>query len=81
MKPILEVNAAHPLIASLARRLPVDSDKSLVEHLAWLASTRRGCWKAKRLRTPPPSPARLRRVMEKASRVKAGTRSYVSATL
>jgi molecular chaperone HtpG len=65
-KPILEVNAGHPLIASLARRLPVDADKSLVEDSAWLVFD-----EARLLEGEAPSDAtafaaRLRRIMEKA---------------
>lgn len=65
-KPILEVNAGHPLIASLARRLPVDADKSLVEDAAWLVFD-----EARLLEGEAPSDAlafaaRLRRILEKA---------------
>jgi molecular chaperone HtpG len=65
-KPILEVNAAHPLIASLARRLPADADKSLVEDSAWLVFDEARLVEGETLSDPAAFAARLRRVMEKA---------------
>ena len=54
------------MIASLARRLPVDADKSLVEDAAWLVFD-----EARLLEGEAPSDAlafaaRLRRILEKA---------------
>jgi molecular chaperone HtpG len=65
-KPILEVNAAHPLVAALAKRYRDDADKSLVEDAAWLVFD-----EARLMEGEPPADAqafagRLRRVMEKA---------------
>jgi molecular chaperone HtpG len=65
-KPILEVNANHPLIASLARRLPVEADKSLVEDSAWLVFDEARLLEGEALSDAPAFAARLRRVMEKA---------------
>jgi molecular chaperone HtpG len=65
-KPILEVNPGHPLIAALARRLPVDADKALIGDSAWLVLD-----EARLMEGEPPGDAsafsaRLRRVMAKA---------------
>jgi molecular chaperone HtpG len=65
-KPILEVNAGHPLIASLARRLPVDADKSLVEDSAWLVFDEARLLEGETLNDATAFAARLRRIMEKA---------------
>jgi molecular chaperone HtpG len=65
-KPILEVNAAHPLIASLARRLPVEADKSLVEDSAWLVFDEARLLEGEAPNDATAFAARLRRIMEKA---------------
>jgi molecular chaperone HtpG len=65
-KPILEVNAGHPLIASLARRLPVDADKSLVEDAAWLVFDEARLLEGEAPSDAPAFAARLRRILEKA---------------
>jgi molecular chaperone HtpG len=65
-KPILEVNANHPLIASLARRLPVEADKSLVEDSAWLVFDEARLLEGEAPNDAAAFAARLRRVMEKA---------------
>ena len=65
-KPILEVNAAHPLIAALARRLPIDADKSLVEDSAWLVFDEARLMEGEAPNDAPAFAARLRRIMEKA---------------
>jgi molecular chaperone HtpG len=65
-KPILEVNAGHPLIASLARRLPVDADKSLMEDSAWLVFDEARLLEGEAPSDPTAFAARLRRIMEKA---------------
>jgi molecular chaperone HtpG len=65
-KPILEVNATHPLIASLARRLPQDADKSLVEDSAWLVFDEARLVEGETLSDTTAFAARLRRVLEKA---------------
>ena len=36
IKPVLEVNATHPLTAALAKRFKDGADKALVEDAAWL---------------------------------------------
>ena len=65
-KPILEVNAGHPLIASLARRLPAEADKSLIEDSAWLLLDEARLMEGEALSDAAAFAARLRRVMEKA---------------
>ncbi|WP_246731663.1 molecular chaperone HtpG [Methylocapsa sp. S129] len=65
-KPILEVNAGHPLIASLARRLPVAADKSLVEDSAWLVFDEARLLEGEAPNDATAFAARLRRIMEKA---------------
>jgi molecular chaperone HtpG len=65
-KPILEVNAGHPLIASLARRLAVEADKSLVEDSAWLVFDEARLLEGEAPNDATAFAARLRRVMEKA---------------
>jgi molecular chaperone HtpG len=65
-KPILEVNAAHPLIASLARRLPIEADKSLVEDSAWLVFDEARLLEGEAPNDATAFAARLRRIMEKA---------------
>jgi molecular chaperone HtpG len=65
-KPILEVNAAHPLIASLARRLGAEADKSLVEDSAWLVFDEARLLEGEAPGDATAFAARLRRVMEKA---------------
>jgi molecular chaperone HtpG len=65
-KPILEVNAAHPLIASLARRLPTDADKSLIEDSAWLVFDEARLLEGEAPNDATAFAARLRRMMEKA---------------
>ena len=46
-KPVLEVNATHPLTLALARRFADGPDKALVEDAAWLISTKRASPKAR----------------------------------
>ena len=65
-KPILEVNAQHPLVASLARRLKTSQDKSLVEDAAWLVLDEAKVLEGDAPKDPIAFAARLRRVMEKA---------------
>jgi molecular chaperone HtpG len=65
-KPILEVNAAHPLVGALARRYRDAADKALIEDAAWLVFD-----EARLLEGEAPVDAqafagRLQRVMEKA---------------
>jgi molecular chaperone HtpG len=65
-KPILEVNAGHPLIAALARRLPNDADKSLIEDSAWLVFDEARLLEGEAPNDATAFAARLRRMMEKA---------------
>jgi molecular chaperone HtpG len=65
-KPILEVNAGHPLIAALARRLPVDADKALIMDSAWLVLDEARLMEGEAPSDASAFGARLRRVMEKA---------------
>ncbi len=65
-KPILEVNAQHPLVASLARRLKAAHDKGLVEDAAWLVLDEAKVLEGDAPKDPVAFAARLRRVMEKA---------------
>ena len=65
-KPILEINAGHPLIASLARRLPAAADKSLIEDLAWLLYDEARLAEGEAPSDAAAFSARLRRLMEKA---------------
>ncbi len=65
-KPILEVNAGHPLVVSLAKRYKEQSDKSLIEDAAWLVFDEARLMEGE---TPVDAQAfagRLRRLMEKA---------------
>ena len=65
-KPILEVNAAHPLVAALARRLPVAADKALIEDAAWLVLDEARLLEGDAPNDAAAFSARLQRVMEKA---------------
>jgi len=65
-KPILEVNAGHPLVASLARRLTGGADKSLVEDSAWLLLDEARLVEGEPVGDAQAFAGRLRRVMEKA---------------
>jgi molecular chaperone HtpG len=65
-KPILEVNATHPLVESLARRLTVDADKSLIEDTAWLVFDEARLLEGEAPGDASAFSARLRRIMSKA---------------
>jgi len=65
-KPILEINAGHPLIASLARRLPAGADKSLIEDSAWLLYDEARLAEGEAPNDAAAFAARLRRLLEKA---------------
>jgi len=65
-KPILEVNSGHPLVASLARRLPAGADKSLIEDSAWLLLDEARLAEGEAPSDAAAFSARLRRLMEKA---------------
>jgi molecular chaperone HtpG len=65
-KPVLEVNATHPLTSALAKRLKENADKSLIDDAAWLLLDEARLVDGETLKDAPAFAARLRRVMEKA---------------
>ena len=65
-KPVLEVNATHPLTLALAKRFKDGKDKPLVEDAAWLMLDEARLLDGASVEDPPAFAARLRRVMEKA---------------
>jgi molecular chaperone HtpG len=65
-KPILEVNAGHPLVASLAKRYRETSDKSLIEDAAWIVFDEARLMEGEAPADPQAFAGRLRRVLEKA---------------
>ena len=65
-KPILEVNASHPLVAALAKRLTQAGDKGIVEDAAWLVFDEARIQDGETPEDPAGFAARLRRVLEKA---------------
>ncbi len=65
-KPILEVNAGHPLVASLAKRYRDAADKSLIEDAAWLVFDEARLMEGEAPVDTQAFAGRLRRVMEKA---------------
>ncbi len=66
VKPVLEVNATHPLTNALAKRFREGGDKALVEDAAWLLLDEARLVDGETLKDAPAFAARLRRVMEKA---------------
>ena len=66
VKPILEVNPAHPLTVALAGRFTAGKDKPLVEDAAWLMLDEARLLEGGQVEDPPAFAGRLRRVMEKA---------------
>jgi molecular chaperone HtpG len=66
VKPVLEVNATHPLTAALAKRFKAGGDRSLVDDAAWLLLDEARLVDGETLKDAPAFAARLRRVMEKA---------------
>ena len=66
VKPVLEVNATHPLTAALAKRFKDNADKALVDDAAWLILDEARLVDGETLKDAPAFAARLRRVMEKA---------------
>ncbi len=66
VKPVLEVNATHPLTAALAKRFKAGEDKALIEDAAWLLLDEARLVEGETLKDAPAFAARLRRVMEKA---------------
>ena len=66
VKPVLEVNANHPLTSSLAKRFKEGRDRELVDDAAWLLLDEARIVDGEALKDPTAFAARLRRVMERA---------------
>jgi molecular chaperone HtpG len=66
VKPVLEVNATHPLTAALAKRFKDGAERPLVDDAAWLILDEARLVDGETLKDAPAFAARLRRVMEKA---------------
>ncbi len=66
VKPVLEVNATHPLTAALAKRFAAGKDRDLVDDAAWLLLDEARLVDGETLKDPTGFAARLRRVMERA---------------
>jgi molecular chaperone HtpG len=66
IKPVLEVNANHPLTAALAKRFTEGRDRDLVDDAAWLLLDEARLVDGETLKDAPAFAARLRRVMERA---------------
>jgi molecular chaperone HtpG len=66
VKPVLEVNASHPLTAALAKRFTEGKDRELVDDAAWLLLDEARLVDGETLKDAPAFAARLRRVMERA---------------
>ena len=66
VKPILEVNAAHPLTKSLAKKFGAGADRGAIEDAAWLLYDEARLMEGEPLDDAAAFAARLRRVMEKA---------------
>jgi molecular chaperone HtpG len=66
IKPVLEVNATHPLTSALARRFSEGRDRDLVDDAAWLLLDEARLVDGETLKDAPAFAARLRRVMERA---------------
>jgi len=66
VKPVLEVNATHPLTAALAKRFKEGADRELVDDAAWLLLDEARLVDGETLKDAPAFAARLRRVMERA---------------
>ena len=66
VKPVLEVNANHPLTSSLAKRFKEGRDRDLVDDAAWLLLDEARIVDGEALKDPTAFAARLRRVMERA---------------
>ncbi len=66
VKPVLEINATHPLTASLAKRFSQGQDRDLVDDAAWLLLDEARLVDGEPLKDAQGFAARLRRVMERA---------------
>ena len=66
VKPVLEINATHPLTSALAQRFQEGRDRDLVDDAAWLLLDEARLVDGEALKDPTAFAARLRRVMERA---------------
>ena len=66
VKPVLEINATHPLTSALAQRFQEGRDRDLVDAAAWLLLDEARLVDGEALKDPTAFAARLRRVMERA---------------
>jgi molecular chaperone HtpG len=66
VKPVLEVNATHPLTSALAKRFKEGADRELVDDAAWLLLDEARLVDGETLKDAPAFAARLRRLMERA---------------
>jgi molecular chaperone HtpG len=66
VKPVLEVNATHPLTTALAQRFKEGRDRELVDDAAWLLLDEARLVDGETLKDAPGFAARLRRVLERA---------------
>jgi molecular chaperone HtpG len=66
VKPVLEVNATHPLTVALARRFKEGRDRDLVDDAAWLLLDEARLVDGETLKDAAGFAARLRRVLERA---------------
>ena len=66
VKPVLEINATHPLTTALAKRFKDGGEKSLVDDAAWLILDEARLAEGETLKDAPAFAARLRRVLEMA---------------
>ena len=65
-KPVLEINATHPLTLALAHRFKEGAERALVDDAAWLLLDEARLVDGETLKDTAAFAARLRRVMEKA---------------
>ena len=66
VKPVLEINASHPLTAALARRFKEGRDRELVDDASWLLLDEARLVDGETLKDAQNFAGRLRRVMERA---------------
>ncbi len=67
-KPVLEVNPTHPLVTALAGRVAAEGDKSVVEDASWLLHDEARIMDGEMPTDAAAFAARLRRVLERATR-------------
>jgi molecular chaperone HtpG len=66
IKPVLEVNATHPLTMALAKRFTEGRDRDLVDDAAWILLDEARLVDGEPLKDPSAFAARLRRLLERA---------------